>query len=438
MSINNIVEWAEDLVFTHTGEHLDDLQRAILREAFQGQKYAKIAQDRSITEGHVRDSASQLWKILSDALGENIKKSNLRSTIERLHYANISVGSKVHIGDIKVCGNGSPVPKSSKKEREPPQIDLGLAPEVSCFYGRREELETLESWVSCSRLILLLGLPGIGKTSLALKLIDRIQTQFDRILYYSLQFSPPLTATLTYLLQVLTDSEEVPHQLEAQHEALLKALKRDRLLILLDDMQTLFAPQQSAGHYYPNLENYRTFFQLLGQVPHQSCIILISDEQPKEQKTNPILRLNGLGNHTTDIFRHYQLLDEEDWETLSHRYHHHPLWLTGVSQLIQDLFQGNVHKFLEQDILLIDSIQDQYQRRFNRLSDLEQELLQDMAQFSAPVGLGDLLKGRSQPATIILHTLQSLQRRLWIETEETPQFTLSPLTMTYLKLMARQ
>jgi hypothetical protein len=79
-----------------------------------------------------------------------------------------------------------------------------------------------------------------------------------------------------------------------------------------------------------------------------------------------------------------------------------------------------------------------HQRRFNRLLNLEQELLQDMAQFSAPVGLGDLLKGRSQPATIILHTLQSLQRRLWIETEETPQFTLSPLTMTYLKLMARQ
>ncbi|MDJ1177948.1 hypothetical protein PJF56_03625 [Roseofilum sp. BLCC_M91] len=54
-----------------------------------------------------------------------------------------------------------------------------------------------------------------------------------------------------------------------------------------------------------------------------------------------------------------------------------------------------MRQFLEQDILLIDSIQDQYQRRFNRLSDLEQQLLQDMAQFSAPVGLGDLLKGRS-------------------------------------------
>ncbi|MBP0027774.1 hypothetical protein [Roseofilum sp. Guam] len=193
MSINNIVEWAEELVFTHTGEHLDDLQRAILREAFQGQKYAKIAQDRSITEGHVRDSASQLWKIMSDAFGENIKKSNLRSTIERLHYANISHFGHdiVHIGDIKVCGKGSPVAKSSEEKRKAPHIDLGLAPEISCFYGRKEELERLESWVSCSRLILLLGLPGIGKTSLALKLIDRIQNQFDRILYYSLQFSPP-------------------------------------------------------------------------------------------------------------------------------------------------------------------------------------------------------------------------------------------------------
>jgi len=236
-------------------------------------------------------------------------------------------------------------------------------------------------------------------------------------------------------LQVLTDSEETPHELEAQHKELLKALKRDRHLIILDDLQTLFAPHQSAGHYLPNLENYRTFFRLLEQVPHQSCIILISDEQPKEQTTSQILRLNGLGKEATDIFRYHQLLDEEDWEKLSLRYHHHPLWLTGVSQLIRDLFQGSVHQFLEQDILLIDAIQDQYQRRFNRLSDLEQQLLQDMAQFSAPVGLGELLKARSQPATILLNTLQSLQRRLWIETVETPPWTLSPLTMTYLKLI---
>ena len=410
---------------------MDDLEQEILWEAFQGHKYAKIAQERDLTEGHVRDTASQLWKILSEALGENIKKSNVRSTIERFYYSNIyHFGHDIiHIGDIKVCSQGYPaVAKSSEEKEKPPHIDLGLAPEISCFYGRKDELERLESWVSCSRLILLLGLPGIGKTSLALKSIDRI-------LYYSLQFSPPLTATLSHLLQVLTDSEEAPHELETQHKELLKVLKRDRHLIILDDLQTLFAPNQSAGHYLPNLENYRTFFQLLGQVPHQSCIILISDEQPKEQTTSQILRLNGLGNDTIDIFRYHQLLDEEEWENLSHRYHHHPLWLNRVSQLIQDLFQGSVQQFLEQDILLIDSIQDQYQRRFNRLSDLEQQLLQDMVQFSAPVGLGELLKVRSQPATILLNTLQSLQRRLWIETVETLQWTLSPLTMTYLKLI---
>ncbi|WP_043995474.1 hypothetical protein, partial [Microcystis aeruginosa] len=65
------------------------------------------------SEGHARDKAYELWHILSEALGEDLNKSNVRSAIERLI---ISTGDNnlINSGKIKhitVCPNS---PQSSE------------------------------------------------------------------------------------------------------------------------------------------------------------------------------------------------------------------------------------------------------------------------------------------------------------------------------------
>ncbi len=45
MDVQKVFKLADDLVFTHTGEHLDVMQNSILRGVWQGEKYAKIADD---------------------------------------------------------------------------------------------------------------------------------------------------------------------------------------------------------------------------------------------------------------------------------------------------------------------------------------------------------------------------------------------------------
>ncbi|MGB3138638.1 MAG: hypothetical protein WBB18_17645 [Nodosilinea sp.] len=76
---SDAVELADRLVFTVTGRHLNDLQRTILRQVWQGQKYLDIANAAGYTEGHIKDVAYQMWRLLSKVTGEKVTKSTLKS-----------------------------------------------------------------------------------------------------------------------------------------------------------------------------------------------------------------------------------------------------------------------------------------------------------------------------------------------------------------------
>ncbi len=101
-----ILKQIDLLIFQQTGQHLDDLQRAILIGVMDGRKYADIAEDYKCTTGHVKDEGYKLWQTLSDALGEEINKSNFRATVDRLGFANSQnqiIGNPVQIGYLNVC-----------------------------------------------------------------------------------------------------------------------------------------------------------------------------------------------------------------------------------------------------------------------------------------------------------------------------------------------
>lgn len=146
MDTQEVFHLIDNLVFTQTGKHLDTLQLGILKNVFNGQKYSKIAEEYNCSEGHARDKAYELWRILSEVLGEELNKSNVRSAIERLIITNSinNLGNKsVKIDKVTFCHN-SPnnseienieVSKAenriieSKLESVPKLIQLGLTTE---------------------------------------------------------------------------------------------------------------------------------------------------------------------------------------------------------------------------------------------------------------------------------------------------------------------
>ncbi len=129
--VQSLVATVDELVFSHTGEHLDDLQQAILEGALDHQKYAEIAKNNNRSEKYVKDSAGQLWQTISTALGEDVSKSNIKSTLQRYHYSNFSnnvIKDIIQINGGNVCTN---LPESELKQSKVyQQAKLEAVPEL--------------------------------------------------------------------------------------------------------------------------------------------------------------------------------------------------------------------------------------------------------------------------------------------------------------------
>ncbi|MEG4072679.1 NB-ARC domain-containing protein [Microcoleus sp. Pol14C2] len=455
MNLKEVLTLTDRIVFEKTGQHLDDLQAAVLRGTLQRETYKHIAKDFDCSESNVRQVGSQLWQILSEELGEDVSKSNVRSAMERLEVSIFSnaVQDNVRVGSINSCGeprNPPNIPNSqppnqetsnSKKTKTLHQ-DLSEMPELGDFYSRPLELQTLTTWIlqQRCRLITLTGISGIGKTTLAVQLVQQIKDEFEYAVWYTLDEFPTLEKFQSNLIQLFSHSKKEDSSPTNQKRLpLIKYLQNHRCLIVLDDVHNLFCSGELAGKYKPESEEYRTLFKQIEKLSHQSCLMLIGWEQPREvtqvksQNTSiRTLQLKGLDIAAgREILRNCGLEASDNSETLIHRYQGNPLWFKSVANLIQDL-GGGVTELLPNDtILLPEDLKDVLQQQFDRLSELEKQVISLLAKESQPINRAKLLENEIIPASDLLNALQSLSRRCLIE-QQANFYTISPVLRQYL------
>lgn len=108
MDWQRVVNSIDEFVFWETGKHLDTLQLAILKGVLNGQRYAAIAKQYGCSPGHAKDKGYELWKLLSEVFEEEVNRSNVVGTVERLGFFNYQssfIGNNVRVDTINLCSN---------------------------------------------------------------------------------------------------------------------------------------------------------------------------------------------------------------------------------------------------------------------------------------------------------------------------------------------
>ena len=171
-------------------------------------------------------------------------------------------------------------------------------PPVRNWVQRTKEIEILKTTIVNSDIIAIsiVGLPGIGKTTLASQLIRQLHTEntpFACAAWQSLESAtgkaPPCDRTIDSLLFTLSNGD-ITATTNAQNdcgkktENLLRILREKPCLLVFDRADTLLqaGEAKTAGYFAGDCAEYAWLFKQLLETEHQSKILFTSRESLAE------------------------------------------------------------------------------------------------------------------------------------------------------------
>jgi WD40 repeat protein/SpoVK/Ycf46/Vps4 family AAA+-type ATPase len=423
------------------GQKLKEIQELVFLYSWQDRSYPEIAQATRYETGYIRAVGAELWQYLTQVFGVQVTKKNVRTIFRR--QANLKRGLNALS------------PKGSKDSTPIKGQYWGERIDVTTFYGRNEELKQLRQSILMDRcnLITLAGIGGIGKTVLASRLSEQIQEEFDYLIWESLRNAPPLDRVLSNLIAVLSNQLQTISSgtLDAQISQLMAYLHTSRCLLIFDNVDSILAsgdlstsfPNSEARNYREGYEGYDVLLQRVAIECHSSCLLLTSREIPRtlipldgETSSVRIMMLEGL-----DIEEVREICADKgcssssasDWYHLKQHYSGNPLALKIAATIIRDIFDGSVPTFLEQGVILFEGISTLLAQQFDRLSELEQQVMYWLAIDREPISIVELLEEviPTETRSQLLGALQALGRRSLIE-KNRGRFTLQPVVMEYV------
>jgi NB-ARC domain len=371
-----------------------------------------------------------------------------RATLRRFWHGDrigrdifIGICQTVGISDWQAIAEPIEMPEFDDLEQLSSPLDWDDdAPDIGEFYGRQAELEELVQWIDergC-RLVAIVGMAGMGKTALAVNLVEHLQTQFEKIIWRSLYSYPTLPQLLENLLHCFRLQSVQNIKQDSSH--LLHQLQQSRCLLVLDGWETILLQDKEPDD---NFLNYNNFLRQLSRDRHPGCVLLTSQEKPQifdaelgagVNSTTRCLSLNGL-----DITDAIALLQRKgvrgqttELAALSRVYGGNPLALQVSASLIQSLFGGNLNTFISQPLSIPDRVRALLQQQLDRLSAIEKELAYWLAIWQEPISFCRLqthLLG-TVTADLVLDGIIGLERHALLEkyfNSTEPSFTLHPL-----------
>ena len=316
------------------------------------------------------------------------------------------------------------------------------------FYGREQELAILKQWtiVDCCRVIALVGLGGIGKTTLVAHLVDQVCDQFDQVIWRSMRNAPPLTDLLTEYFQVLSQyhSGILPEKLEDRLRLLVQILSEQPILIILDNFESILEREKRAGEYRTGYMDFGLLLDHLAKAQHQSTFLITSREKPREValhegENTPVrsLQLSGLDRKSSRQLLHDKGLIGTNAEqvNLVEHYQGNPLALKIVGSMVRDSFAGRIDSFLSLSTKMVNDINIILNEQLSRLFPLERSILYwlAIARESLTIEMISYYLMVEFSQSDLVEALTSLQRRSLIEISQgRTTYTLQNVVMEFV------
>jgi WD40 repeat protein/transcriptional regulator with XRE-family HTH domain len=395
------------------------------------------------TSGSELAEATALW---SAAMRES---SRLRTPFDRVWFDGLlSPDGPPERRPAEVVA--APAPVAGGRAFETRRHSWGEAPDVAGFVGRAEECDRLRGWVLDDRCRVagVYGLAGIGKTLLAARLAHEVAPHFEYVYWRSLRDAPTSGDWLAAALAFLAPDDPPISGEAARAMRLLELLTRSRCLLVLDNVETVLSSDPRAGQASAGLDGYTTLLRQLGEVPHQSCLLLTSREAPAPLEVmrgerSPVRSLHLAG---FEVEEGQSLLmdkglegDPDDWRALVGGCGGNGLALKVTGETIRDLFGSSISSYLDFAAstpgLMIGGLRQVLSAQIERLSDSERHLLSWLAVEREPVGFADLAAelGPRIGRGAALEAIEGLRRRSLLERgERQARFTLHPVVLEYV------
>ncbi|NJR56946.1 MAG: AAA family ATPase [Acaryochloris sp. CRU_2_0] len=368
LGLQEALELVDQWLLVKDGRRLKETEKILFTAGWLDQGYEEAAAESGYNTGYLQSIGPDLWRTLTYVLGEKVSKKRLKKIVEtkvsklshNVHFPTVVEVDldQIDSSDLVVLG------------RRPPKL--------SHYFGYKPELAMLRQSVLETQCIVVVGQAGVGKSSLASKLLESFkltdEEDFEMVIWESMQVHESLESLLKEIFRCLNlDPYSCSKDLSFQIRELLKTLNQKKCLIVLDGIENILIGD-SVDNPYGRNEAYRWFFREIIEQNHQSCFLMTSREPfadlsyaEESGQSVRVIDLKGLGRDAYAFLASQGLVDKEDgFRVLIQRYRANPLSLKLVANRIHKFFGGELNRFLECDTILIgEPLQRALKQQFN-------------------------------------------------------------------------